>query len=104
MTFSGHWIFADELACSHMIFCLPVRCVVAYQNTSFDNPFAFLVSIQVGEPISVIRFCVNLMCRSLVFHDFVAKCLTKEPRLRPTATVLLEVSLFDYSSPFVTII
>ncbi|XP_024545047.1 serine/threonine-protein kinase 4 [Selaginella moellendorffii] len=27
---------------------------------------------------------------SLVFHDFVAKCLTKEPRLRPTATALLQ--------------
>eukprot|EP01018_Ginkgo_biloba_P013706 Gb_30197 [translate_table: standard] len=27
---------------------------------------------------------------SLVFHDFVAKCLTKEPRLRPAATELLK--------------
>ncbi|XP_026386493.1 germinal center kinase 1-like isoform X2 [Papaver somniferum] len=27
---------------------------------------------------------------SLVFHDFVAKCLTKEPRLRPTATEMLK--------------
>ncbi|CAM6101688.1 unnamed protein product [Calypogeia fissa] len=27
---------------------------------------------------------------SLVFHDFVAKCLTKEPRVRPTATVMVE--------------
>ncbi|KAL2636206.1 hypothetical protein R1flu_007685 [Riccia fluitans] len=27
---------------------------------------------------------------SLVFHDFVAKCLTKEPRLRPTATAMLQ--------------
>ncbi|XP_010523369.1 PREDICTED: serine/threonine-protein kinase 4-like [Tarenaya hassleriana] len=27
---------------------------------------------------------------SLVFHDFVAKCLTKEPRLRPTAAELLK--------------
>ncbi|KAL2510101.1 Protein kinase superfamily protein [Forsythia ovata] len=26
---------------------------------------------------------------SLVFHDFVAKCLTKEPRLRPTAAEML---------------
>jgi hypothetical protein len=26
---------------------------------------------------------------SLVFHDYVAKCLTKEPRLRPTASALL---------------
>lgn len=28
---------------------------------------------------------------SLVFHDFVAKCLTKEPRLRPTALEMLKV-------------
>ncbi|KAL5723196.1 hypothetical protein ACHQM5_006620 [Ranunculus cassubicifolius] len=27
---------------------------------------------------------------SLVFHDFVAKCLTKEPRLRPTAPEMLK--------------
>ncbi|RID74756.1 hypothetical protein BRARA_B01842 [Brassica rapa] len=27
---------------------------------------------------------------SLVFHDFVAKCLTKEPRLRPTADEMLK--------------
>lgn len=27
---------------------------------------------------------------SLVFHDFIAKCLTKEPRLRPTATEMLK--------------
>ncbi|KAL4185262.1 hypothetical protein AMTRI_Chr10g5020 [Amborella trichopoda] len=27
---------------------------------------------------------------SLVFHDFVAKCLTKEPRLRPNATEMLK--------------
>lgn len=29
--------------------------------------------------------------RSLVFHDFVAKCLTKEPRARPTAIEMLKV-------------
>ncbi|KAI8539399.1 hypothetical protein RHMOL_Rhmol09G0180100 [Rhododendron molle] len=28
--------------------------------------------------------------RSLVFHDFIAKCLTKEPRPRPTASELLK--------------
>lgn len=27
---------------------------------------------------------------SLVFHDFIAKCLTKEPRLRPSATEMLK--------------
>lgn len=27
---------------------------------------------------------------SLVFHDFVAKCLTKEPRMRPTASEMLK--------------
>ncbi|KAJ4959679.1 hypothetical protein NE237_019589 [Protea cynaroides] len=27
---------------------------------------------------------------SLVFHDFIAKCLTKEPRLRPTAAEMLK--------------
>lgn len=26
-----------------------------------------------------------------MFHDFVAKCLTKEPRLRPTASEMLKV-------------
>lgn len=26
-----------------------------------------------------------------MFHDFVAKCLTKEPRLRPTAAEMLKV-------------
>eukprot|EP00850_Spirogloea_muscicola_P008510 SM000045S16255 [mRNA] locus=s45:503561:510784:+ [translate_table: standard] len=28
---------------------------------------------------------------SLVFHDYIAKCLAKEPRLRPNASALLEV-------------
>ncbi|KAI4328566.1 hypothetical protein L6164_020908 [Bauhinia variegata] len=32
---------------------------------------------------------------SLYFHDFVAKCLTKEPRLRPTAFEMLKHKLFD---------
>ncbi|KAL3677516.1 hypothetical protein R1sor_027464 [Riccia sorocarpa] len=32
---------------------------------------------------------------SLVFHDFVAKCLTKEPRLRPTATSMLQHKFID---------
>lgn len=32
-----------------------------------------------------------VLCRSLIFHDFVAKCLTKEPRLRPTAFEMLKV-------------
>nr|GFB19988.1 serine/threonine-protein kinase 24 isoform X2 [Tanacetum cinerariifolium] len=27
---------------------------------------------------------------SLVFHDFIAKCLTKDPRIRPTASELLK--------------
>lgn len=31
--------------------------------------------------------------RSLVFHDFVAKCLTKDPRLRPTAAEMLKVAI-----------
>lgn len=39
--------------------------------------------------------CMNLIVyfyyRSLYFHDFVAKCLTKEPRLRPTASEMLKV-------------
>ncbi|XP_054824481.1 serine/threonine-protein kinase 1-like isoform X2 [Prosopis cineraria] len=32
---------------------------------------------------------------SLHFHDFVAKCLTKEPRLRPTASEMLKHKFFD---------
>ncbi|KAJ9187376.1 hypothetical protein P3X46_002837 [Hevea brasiliensis] len=32
---------------------------------------------------------------SLVFHDFVAKCLTKEPRLRPTASEMLKHKLIE---------
>nr|GEW95688.1 serine/threonine-protein kinase dst1 isoform X1 [Tanacetum cinerariifolium] len=31
---------------------------------------------------------------SLVFHDFIAKCLTKDPRIRPTASELLKATLF----------
>ncbi|KAG2322669.1 hypothetical protein Bca52824_015882 [Brassica carinata] len=36
------------------------------------------------------QLLVATLCRSLVFHDFVAKCLTKEPRLRPTADEMLK--------------
>ncbi|CAK7326221.1 unnamed protein product [Dovyalis caffra] len=32
---------------------------------------------------------------SLVFHDFVAKCLTKEPRSRPTASEMLKHKFID---------
>ncbi|KAG9140134.1 hypothetical protein Leryth_015747 [Lithospermum erythrorhizon] len=32
---------------------------------------------------------------SLVFHDFVAKCLTKDPRLRPTAAEMLKILFSD---------
>ncbi|KNA20317.1 hypothetical protein SOVF_053080 isoform A [Spinacia oleracea] len=32
---------------------------------------------------------------SLIFHDFVAKCLTKEPRLRPTAPEMLKHKFID---------
>ncbi|KAK4263599.1 hypothetical protein QN277_028989 [Acacia crassicarpa] len=32
---------------------------------------------------------------SLHFHDFVAKCLSKEPRLRPTASEMLKHKFFD---------
>ncbi|KAK6921891.1 Protein kinase domain [Dillenia turbinata] len=32
---------------------------------------------------------------SLVFHDFVAKCLTKDPRLRPTASEMLKHKLIE---------
>lgn len=39
---------------------------------------------------------VICICRSLVFHDFIAKCLTKEPRLRPTATEMLKVCNICY--------
>ena len=31
-----------------------------------------------------------------MFHDFVAKCLTKEPRLRPTASEMLKVCQNSY--------
>ncbi|PSR88382.1 Serine/threonine-protein kinase [Actinidia chinensis var. chinensis] len=33
--------------------------------------------------------------RSLVFHDFIAKCLTKEPRLRPTASEMLKQKFIE---------
>ncbi|KVI05450.1 Protein kinase, ATP binding site-containing protein [Cynara cardunculus var. scolymus] len=42
------------------------------------------------------KMCGPLGClqlkwlRSLVFHDFIAKCLTKDPRIRPTASELLK--------------
>ncbi|KAK0573440.1 hypothetical protein LWI29_008036 [Acer saccharum] len=35
-------------------------------------------------------YTLKILCKSLVFHDFVAKCLTKEPRLRPTAAEILK--------------
>ncbi|KAL0682938.1 hypothetical protein Bca4012_049786 [Brassica carinata] len=53
--------------------------------------FSWLVS---GEKLGSYK-CIQYLIRltaSLVFHDFVAKCLTKEPRLRPTADEMLKVS------------
>ncbi|XP_010551374.1 PREDICTED: serine/threonine-protein kinase dst1 [Tarenaya hassleriana] len=44
----------------------------------------FMISI---EPAPMLEDKENW---SLVFHDFVAKCLTKEPRLRPTAAEILK--------------
>lgn len=35
-----------------------------------------------------------------MFHDFVAKCLTKEPRLRPTASEMLKVVFLVKGSTF----
>ncbi|KAG5532731.1 hypothetical protein RHGRI_027139 [Rhododendron griersonianum] len=39
---------------------------------------------------SIIHIQLMLVALSLVFHDFIAKCLTKEPRPRPTASELLK--------------
>lgn len=39
---------------------------------------------------------VNLPFRSLLFHDFVAKCLTKDPRSRPAASEMLKVMHSNY--------
>ncbi|WZZ68449.1 hypothetical protein YC2023_079819 [Brassica napus] len=42
--------------------------------------------------LRIVTLVLATLCRSLVFHDFVAKCLTKEPRLRPTADEMLKLS------------
>ncbi|MCH84203.1 serine/threonine-protein kinase dst1 [Trifolium medium] len=35
---------------------------------------------------------INCLERSLYFHDFVANCLTKEPRLRPAASEMFKMT------------
>ncbi|KAL0284020.1 UNVERIFIED_CONTAM: Serine/threonine-protein kinaseA [Sesamum angustifolium] len=61
-----------------------------------DNKFvAFAISLLTGsgtvydfiEPAPMLE---DKEKWSLVFHDFVAKCLTKDPRLRPTAAEMLK--------------
>nr|GLL32122.1 serine/threonine-protein kinase dst1 [Ipomoea trifida]GMD18351.1 serine/threonine-protein kinase dst1 [Ipomoea batatas] len=47
----------------------------------------FMISI---EPAPMLEDKENW---SLVFHDFIAKCLTKDPRLRPTAAEMLKLGV-----------
>ncbi|KAH0897424.1 hypothetical protein HID58_046992 [Brassica napus] len=56
------------------------------ENWNEVNLVLFMISI---EPAPMLE---DKEKWSLVFHDFVAKCLTKEPRLRPTADEMLKVS------------
>ncbi|KAK4384127.1 Serine/threonine-protein kinaseA [Sesamum angolense] len=54
------------------------------QESRYDGKVLFMISI---EPAPMLE---DKEKWSLVFHDFVAKCLTKDPRLRPTAAEMLK--------------
>ncbi|KAF3520161.1 hypothetical protein DY000_02063413 [Brassica cretica] len=60
--------------------------VVRLENGGLEMLFKVLFMISI-EPAPMLE---DKEKWSLVFHDFVAKCLTKEPRLRPTADEMLK--------------
>lgn len=65
--------------------------VVCNHNPLTSFPCVGFVSLSQTHFHVVLKPWVGFFGRSLVFHDFVAKCLTKEPRLRPTASEMLKV-------------
>ncbi|XWS23083.1 hypothetical protein CRYUN_Cryun29cG0091100 [Craigia yunnanensis] len=70
---------------------------------SFDK-YAILLAIVFASLCSMVLFMISRQPApmledkekwSLVFHDFVAKSLTKDPRLRPTASEMLKHKLIE---------
>ncbi|KAB5538442.1 hypothetical protein DKX38_015975 [Salix brachista] len=85
-------VSAIEMAELLMIALFPVSCFVVVaakvglppRSTVHPMRVLFMISI---EPAPMLE---DKEKWSLVFHDFVAKCLTKEPRSRPMASEMLK--------------
>lgn len=68
-----------------------VKYILLWITTHYSWWLLYLLVFSLGSQTLLLSPYVDCFCRSLVFHDFIAKCLTKEPRLRPTATEMLKV-------------
>ncbi|KAL0701244.1 hypothetical protein Bca4012_057366 [Brassica carinata] len=80
-------VWAFGVSAIEMAEGLPPRSAVHPMRVVTLSHLAFVLFMISIEPAPMLE---DKEKWSLVFHDFVAKCLTKEPRLRPTADEMLK--------------
>ena len=84
-----------------ILFTVYLKCVAEFSSSYTSlllNQSIVLIFIlfEICSFVSFLYHSVNLPFRSLLFHDFVAKCLTKDPRSRPAASEMLKVMHANY--------